>query len=87
MAKKPGRPKLPKNKAKGVMISLRVLPDERKAFEELADKSGVSLSEWLRRSLLAVTGERKPQEANERETVAPAMHEVSLPVREAEPTR
>jgi len=62
------------------MISLRVLPDERRAFEELADKSGVSLSEWLRRSLLAVTGERKPQDATELDA-APAMQEVSLQVR------
>ena len=76
MAKKPGRPKLPKHKAKGVMISLRVLPDERRAFEELADKTGLSLSEWLRRSLLAGISERKPTPA-EREVIDAAVAELS----------
>jgi hypothetical protein len=59
MQKKPGRPKLPKSKAKGEMISFRVMPDERKKLVELADKDGLSLSEWLRKPVMAALDQRK----------------------------
>lgn len=61
MPKKPGRPKLPKSKAKGEMISFRVMPDERKKLVELADKDGLSLSEWLRKPVMAALDQRKPK--------------------------
>ena len=63
MPKKPGRPKLPKSKAKGEMISFRVMPDERKKLVELADKDGLSLSEWLRKPVMAALDQRKKDPA------------------------
>lgn len=65
MPKKPGRPKLPKSKAKGEMISFRVMPDERKKLVELADKDGLSLSEWLRKPVMAALDQRKKDPAQE----------------------
>ena len=63
MPKKPGRPKLPKSKAKGEMISFRVMPDERKKLVELADKDGLSLSEWLRKPVMAALDQRKKDQS------------------------
>ena len=73
MPKKPGRPKLPKSKAKGEMISFRVMPDERKKLVELADQDGLSLSEWLRKPVMAALDQRKKDPApSEVVSVAPA---------------
>lgn len=38
-AKKIGRPKLPKGHAKGVIVPVRVNPDDRKLFEKAAKAS------------------------------------------------
>jgi len=48
-AKKMGRPKLPKGHAKGVIVPVRVNPDERKLFEKAAKASEhKTISGWLR---------------------------------------
>ncbi len=47
----PGRPKLPKAKAKRELLSIRVLPSERMEFERKAKADGLSLSDWVRKKL------------------------------------
>ena len=46
-----GRPKLPPNEVR-VLIAVRVTPAERKEFERRAKGSGVSLSDWIRTTLM-----------------------------------
>lgn len=51
-AKKMGRPKLPKGHAKGVILPVRVNPDDRKLFEKAARASEhKTLSGWIRHTL------------------------------------
>jgi uncharacterized protein (DUF1778 family) len=51
-AKKMGRPKLPKGHAKGVIVPVRVNPDDRKLFEKAANASEhKTLSAWIRYTL------------------------------------
>jgi uncharacterized protein (DUF1778 family) len=51
-AKKMGRPKLPKGHAKGVIVPVRVNPDDRKLFEKAAKASEhKTLSAWIRHNL------------------------------------
>ncbi len=51
-AKKIGRPKLPKGHAKGVIVPVRVNPDDRKLFEKAAKASDhKTLSAWIRHTL------------------------------------
>jgi uncharacterized protein (DUF1778 family) len=51
-AKKMGRPKLPKGRAKGDIIPVRVNPDDRKLFEKTANASEhKTLSAWIRHTL------------------------------------
>jgi hypothetical protein len=51
-AKKLGRPKLPKGHAKGVIVPVRVNPDDRKLFEKAAKESEhKTLSGWIRHTL------------------------------------
>jgi uncharacterized protein (DUF1778 family) len=51
-AKKIGRPKLPKGHAKGVILPVRVNPDDRKLFEKAANASEhKTLSAWIRHTL------------------------------------
>ena len=51
-AKKIGRPKLPKGHAKGVIVPVRVNPDDRKLFEKAAKASEhKTLSGWIRHTL------------------------------------
>ena len=51
-AKKMGRPKLPKGHAKGIIVPVRVNPEDRKLFEKAADKSEhKTLSAWIRHTL------------------------------------
>jgi uncharacterized protein (DUF1778 family) len=51
-AKKIGRPKLPKGHAKGVIVPVRVNPDDRKLFEKAAKVSEhKTLSGWIRHTL------------------------------------
>ncbi len=50
--KKLGRPKLPKGHAKGVIVPVRVNPEDRKLFERAAKVSEhKTLSGWIRHSL------------------------------------
>jgi uncharacterized protein (DUF1778 family) len=47
--KKMGRPKLPKGHAKGVIVPVRVNPEDRRLFEKAAKVSEYkTLSEWIR---------------------------------------
>lgn len=45
---KRGRPKLPKGEAKAEVLTLRLSPDEMKAIENTASKSGLSVSDYVR---------------------------------------
>ena len=50
--KKIGRPKLPRGHAKGVIVPVRVNPDDRKLFEKAAKASEhKTLSSWIRHTL------------------------------------
>ncbi|HZE68072.1 MAG TPA: hypothetical protein VE135_00935 [Pyrinomonadaceae bacterium] len=50
--KKIGRPKLPKGHAKGVIVPVRVNPEDRKLFERAAKASEhKTLSGWIRHTL------------------------------------
>ena len=61
-AKKMGRPKLPKGHAKGIIVPVRVNPDDRKLFEKTAKASEhKTLSGWIRHALR----EAAQQPANE----------------------
>jgi hypothetical protein len=53
-AKKPklGRPPVPKKLAKDSLLSVRLSQGERATLELAANKWGLKLSEWARRSLL-----------------------------------
>ena len=51
-AKKMGRPKLPKGHAKGVIVPVRVNPEDRRLFEKAAKASDhKTLSGWMRHTL------------------------------------
>ena len=53
-AKKIGRPKLPKGHAKGLIVPVRMNPDDRKLFEKAAKASEhKTLSAWIRHTLRA----------------------------------
>ena len=59
-AKKLGRPKLPKGHAKGVIVPVRVNPDDRKLFEKAAkDSEHKTLSGWIRHTLRAAANGTK----------------------------
>lgn len=59
-----GRPPLPKGEAKGALLSVRFSADERRTLQGAAERSGESLSEWARRTLLSVAvADKKPTEA------------------------
>lgn len=61
-AKKMGRPRLPKGHAKGIIVPVRVNPEDRKLFEKAAKASEhKTLSGWIRHSLR----EAAQQPANE----------------------
>jgi len=51
-AKKMGRPKLPRGHAKGVIVPVRVNPEDRKLFQKAAKASDhKTLSGWIRHTL------------------------------------
>jgi hypothetical protein len=52
MSKKAGRPKIPKDEARGRFISTRLSPPEYKEIAEAIKKSGIAKAEWTRNSLL-----------------------------------
>lgn len=51
--KKAGRPPLPKGSAKVGTLRVRVTPDELKSIEAAAKAHKVTVSEWIRRTLLS----------------------------------
>jgi predicted HicB family RNase H-like nuclease len=50
-AKRLGRPPLPKGTVREKITPIRLQGDERTAFEMAARKAGLSLSEWMRKTL------------------------------------
>jgi hypothetical protein len=52
--KRMGRPRLPKDLAKGRLLSVRFTGEEFKTLEKEAERQGVSLSELTRKTLLSV---------------------------------
>lgn len=51
MAKKRGRPKVPKRKVKAESLEFRLTESEKTAFQDAAESSGLSLSSWARERL------------------------------------
>ncbi len=51
MAKKPGRPRLPESKKKGVKVTFKLTPRAVKKLDKMAKELGVSRSEVIRRLL------------------------------------
>lgn len=52
MKAKRGRPRLPAEEKKQV-FAVRLTPEERSMIERAADASGLTVSEWSRRELIA----------------------------------
>ena len=50
-AKKIGRPKKPPAKSLGILIALRLLPREARAYRRAAEAKKQSLSDWIRTTL------------------------------------
>lgn len=48
-----GRPKLPKNEAKGRIVPVRFTADDLKAMESKAREKEQTLSEWIRSTVSA----------------------------------
>jgi len=55
IAKRPGRPKLPRGQAKRRIVPVRFAPDDLRAMESKARAAKQSLSEWIRSTLHAAT--------------------------------
>ena len=53
--KSAGRPRLPKDHAKGKIVPVRVKDEEFKSFTKAAKASKQTLSEWIRRTLRKAT--------------------------------
>lgn len=51
--RKPGRPKLPKGTAKGKILPIRFTKAEAERLAEAAKANDQTVSEWIRRTLLA----------------------------------
>lgn len=49
--KRLGRPPLPKGAVRAKITPIRLQDDERTAFEKAAGQQGLSLSEWMRKTL------------------------------------
>jgi hypothetical protein len=54
MQKKAGRPKVPIDKARSPGISVRLTPEERKPIDAAIKASGLTQSNWARKSLLYI---------------------------------
>jgi hypothetical protein len=57
--RKPGRPKLPKGEAKGKIVPIRFTKAESERLAAAAKKNDQTLSEWIRRAVLAVIGDER----------------------------
>ena len=66
-ARKPkmGRPPLPKEEAKGSLLSVRFNADERAAIDEAAEKADLSVSAWVRKTILECVTHAHRSVANE----------------------
>jgi antitoxin component of RelBE/YafQ-DinJ toxin-antitoxin module len=54
MEKRPrGRPEIPEEERKGVIVACRVDAEERAQFDQAAERAGLRLSDWLRDRLRA----------------------------------
>jgi len=51
--RKPGRPRLPKGEAKGKIVPIRFTKAEADLLAEAAKRNDQTLSEWIRRTVLA----------------------------------
>ena len=51
--RKVGRPKLPKGEAKGKIVPVRFSPEDLKRIAARAKADGLTVSEWIRRTLNA----------------------------------
>ena len=52
MTRPVGRPPVPKKLAKGTLLSVRFSESERRSLEQTADREGLTLSKWTRKTLL-----------------------------------
>jgi hypothetical protein len=53
--KKPGRPKLPKDQAKGKIVPVRFAAEELERIQDAAEASQQTVSQWIRSTLAAST--------------------------------
>jgi len=60
MGAKLGRPKLAKDKAKGVLVAARFSPEEVKAVERAIARARKNKSEWVRATLLRAARTEEP---------------------------
>ena len=51
--RKPGRPKLPKEQAKGKIVPVRFSPEEISRIASAADAKNQTVSQWIRSTLSA----------------------------------
>ncbi len=54
--RKPGRPVLPKEQAKGKIVPVRFAADELERIYRAAETSNQTVSKWIRSTLNAATG-------------------------------
>jgi hypothetical protein len=54
--RKPGRPRLPKGQAKGKIVPIRFTKAEAERLADAAKANDQTLSEWIRRKVLAAAG-------------------------------
>jgi predicted HicB family RNase H-like nuclease len=55
--RKPGRPRLPKDEAKGKIVPVRFATEELERVYRAAEKAEQSVSQWIRSTLSAATSE------------------------------
>ncbi len=56
MANPKGQPRKSPDRVRSEMLQLRLTVGERKAYEQAAKKTGLSVSEWIRDCLSKATG-------------------------------
>jgi hypothetical protein len=54
--RKPGRPKLAKDQAKGKIVPVRFAAEELERIQDAAEASKQTISQWIRSTLAAATG-------------------------------
>ena len=54
--KKPGRPRLPKEQAKGKIVPVRFASEELERILEAAESNNQTVSQWIRSTLAAAVG-------------------------------